>query len=454
MDLTRETDMTMCGKHRRQAAAGKAAGLMLAALALGCAPPEPAERASSAAPPQPSAPAPVAEAERPVAEVRSGLEVLLADSLHLVRGQRVGLLTNHSAVTRSGESVIDALHQHPEVDLVALFGPEHGLRGGIEGGVRIEDEVDEATGLPVFSLYGARQRPTPESLAGLDALIFDMQDIGARPYTFVWTMAMAMEVAAAEGLPFLVLDRPNPITGRMEGPLMQMEMRDVAQPITGYYPVPLRHGMTVGEIARYVNEEYGVGARLTVVPADGWSDDVWFDETRLPWIDPSPNIRSLDAALRYAGLVLLEATNLTVGRGTDDPFAYVGAPWVDSNALLERLAAHDLPGVRFHPARFVPEGEGWVPFRGETVHGVRIEVTDRERYPSVLAALVLMHEIRNQDPQRFRVTNEGMTQMLGSRWARRAFDRGDDPHAIVARWEEELAAWSRVRERYRMYPAD
>jgi uncharacterized protein YbbC (DUF1343 family) len=152
--------------------------------------------------------------------------------------------------------------------------------------------------------------------------------------------------------------------------------------------------------------------------------------------------------------VLLEATNLTVGRGTDDPFAYVGAPWVDRDALVERLAAHDLPGVRFHPARFVPEGEGWVPFRGETVHGVRIEVTDRERYPSVLAALVLMHEIRNQDPQRFRVTNEGMTQMLGSRWARRAFDRGDDPHAIVARWEEELAAWSRVRERYRMYPAD
>jgi uncharacterized protein YbbC (DUF1343 family) len=282
MDLNRETDMTIRGKHRGRAAAGKAAGLMLAALVLGCAPPEPAERAPSAAPPQPSAPAPAAEAEPPATEVRSGLEVLLADSLHLVRGQRVGLLTNHSAVTRGGESVIDALHRHPEVDLVALFGPEHGLRGGIEGGVRIEDDVDEATGLPVFSLYGARQRPTPESLAGLDALIFDMQDIGARPYTFVWTMAMAMEVAAAERLPFLVLDRPNPITGRMEGPLMQMEMRDVAQAITGYYPVPLRHGMTVGEIARYVNEEYGVGARLTVIPADGWTDDVWFDETRAP----------------------------------------------------------------------------------------------------------------------------------------------------------------------------
>jgi uncharacterized protein YbbC (DUF1343 family) len=454
MDQTRETDMTMRGKHRRRAASGKAAGLLLAALVLGCASPEPAERAPGAAAQQPSAPAAEAEEERPGAAVRSGLEVLLADSLHLVRGQRVGLLTNHSAVTRGGESVIDALHLHPEVDLVALFGPEHGLRGGIEGGVRIDDDVDGANGLPVFSLYGARQRPTPESLAGLDVLIFDMQDIGARPYTFVWTMAMAMEVAAAEGLPFLVLDRPNPITGRMEGPLMQMEMRDVAQAITGYYPVPLRHGMTVGEIARYVNEEYGVGARLTVVPADGWTDDVWFDETGLPWIDPSPNIRSLDAALRYAGLVLLEATNLTVGRGTDDPFAYVGAPWVESGALVERLAAHDLPGVRFHPARFVPEGEGWVPFRGETVHGVRIEVTDREAYPSVLAALVLMHEIRNQSPQRFRVTNEGMTQMLGSRWARQAFDRGEDPHAIAGRWDEELAAWSRVRERYRMYPAD
>src|SRR5690606_20932016 len=216
----------------------------------------------------------------------------------------------------------------------------------------------------------------PEMLRGVDVLLFDMQDIGARPYTFVWTMAMAMEAAAQQDIPFIVLDRPNPITGRMEGPLMQMEMRDVGQPITGYYPVPLRHGMTVGEVARYINGEFDIGADLTVIPAAGWQRDMWFDETGLPWIDPSPNIRSLEAALNYSGLVLLEATNLSVGRGTDAPFSVVGAPWLDPVALMQRLANYDLPGVALDTTTFVPEGTGWVPFRGETVRGVRINVTD------------------------------------------------------------------------------
>ena len=183
----------------------------------------------------------------PAAAALPGLEVLLRDSLHLVRGRRVGFLTNQTAVTSDGRSGIDLLHEHPEVELVALYGPEHGLRGGIEGGVRIDTETDAATGLPIYSLYGQVQRPTPAMLEGVEVLLFDMQDIGARPYTFVWTMAMAMEAAAAQGIPFIVLDRPNPITARAGGPVMEMEMRNVGQPITGYYPVPLRHGMTVGE---------------------------------------------------------------------------------------------------------------------------------------------------------------------------------------------------------------
>jgi len=291
-------------------------------------------------------PSPVEAPTPPAArEVVPGIEVLLRDSLHLVRGRRVGFLTNQSAVTRAGESGIDWLHRAPEVNLVALYGPEHGLRGGVEGGVRIESGRDAATGLTVHSLYGRTQRPTADMLRGVEVLLFDMQDIGARPYTFVWTMAMAMEAAAAQNIPFVVLDRPNPITGRTEGPLMQMEMRNVGQAITGYYPVPLRHGMTVGEIARYINGEFNVGARLHVVPAAGWRADEWFDEAGLPWIDPSPNIRSLEAALNYSGLVLLEATNLTVGRGTDAPMSYVGAPWLNTPALLERMRGYDLPGV-------------------------------------------------------------------------------------------------------------
>jgi uncharacterized protein YbbC (DUF1343 family) len=392
-----------------------------------------------------------AGAARRSAGVVPGLEVLLRDSVHLVRGRRIGFLTNQSAVTSDGASGIDLLHASPDVQLVALYGPEHGLRGGIEGGVRIASGVDERTGIPVHSLYGSTQRPTAGMLRGVDVLLFDMQDIGARPYTFIWTMAMALEAAAANGIPFIVLDRPNPITGRMEGPLMDMAMRTVGQPITGYYPVPLRHGMTTGEIARYINAEYDIGAALTVIPAEGWRDTQWFDETGLPWIDPSPNIRSLDAALTYSGLVLFEATNLSVGRGTNAPFSYVGAPWLDAGRLLQRVARYELPGVALDTTSFVPRGEGWVPFRGERVRAIRIRIIERDAYRPVWLSLVLLSEVRRQHPSEFRITNEGMTQMLGSPRARQALDRGEEPHEIWRRWEQELAAWAPVRERYRLY---
>jgi uncharacterized protein YbbC (DUF1343 family) len=380
-----------------------------------------------------------------------GLEVLLRDSVHLVRGKRVGFVTNQSAITSAGESGIDLLHASPDVNLVALYGPEHGLRGGIEGGVKIESGIDERTGVKVHSLYGQVQRPTPEMLRGVDVLLFDMQDIGARPYTFVWTMAMALEAAAAQNIPFVVLDRPNPITDRMEGPLMEMAMRNVGQAITGYYPVPLRHGMTVGEIARYINAEYDIGADLTVVPVAGWRADQWFDETGLPWVDPSPNIRSLDATLAYAGVVLLEATTTSQGRGTPAPFSFIGAPWLNAPELLRRLGNYDMRGVAFDTISVVPEGEGWVPFRGERVRGVRLTITDRDAFQPVWMALVMMTEMKRMHPNDFRVTNEGFTQMLGSRWARQAFDRGEDPHVIWRRWQDELAQWQAVRARYALY---
>lgn len=425
--------------HRFHARGVMAVSCVVAALACSAGRPgdEPAqERPASAA---------------PAARVQPGLEVLLRDSVHLVRGKRVGFLTNQTAVTSAGASGIDLLHASPAVQLVALYGPEHGLRGGVEGGVKIASGVDEKTGVPVHSLYGSTQRPTPEMLRGVEVLLFDMQDIGARPYTFVWTMVMAMEAAAAQRIPFIVLDRPNPITGRMEGPLMEMEMRTVGQPITGYFPVPLRHGMTVGEVARYVNAEYRIGAQLTVIPAAGWRRDLWFDETGLPWVNPSPNIRSLDAALSYSGLVLSEATNLTVGRGTDAPFSYLGAPWLDPGRLLQRVARYEIAGVVFDTVRFVPAGEGWIPFRGETVRAVRFRITDREKYQPVWMTLVLLTEIRRQHPNEFEITNEGMTQMLGSRWARAAFDRGADARDIWRRWDDELARWAEVRRRYELY---
>ncbi|HEX2203323.1 MAG TPA: DUF1343 domain-containing protein [Longimicrobium sp.] len=446
----------------RQTATLRIAPALLAVTLLlsgGCrtAPPETADGGGDTVAPAPAATVPAGPPATSQTAVVPGLEVLVRDSMHLVRGKRVGFVTNQTALTARGEAGIDFLHKTPGVQLVALYGPEHGLRGGVEAGKKIESGRDEATGLPVFSLYGQTQKPTPEMLRGVDVLLFDMQDIGARPYTFVWTMAMAMEAAAAQKIPFVVLDRPNPITDEADGPLMQMEIKTerIGQPITGYYPVPLRHGMTVGEVARYVNAEYNVGADLHVVPASGWRSSQWFDRTGLPWTNPSPNIRSLDASLKYSGLVLLEATNLTVGRGTEAPFSYVGAPWMDAPGILAAMAKYDLRGVRLDTVRFVPNSPdpgAWVPFRGENVRAIRITVTDRETFDPPFLALALLSEIKKRHPAEFKITNEGFTQMLGSKWARAAFDRGDDPREIARRWEQELAAWMPIRDRYRIYP--
>jgi uncharacterized protein YbbC (DUF1343 family) len=377
-----------------------------------------------------------------------GAEVLLRDSLHLVRGRRVGLITNPTALTRDGTHTIDVLHRHPDVHLAVLYAPEHGLRGGIDAGVRIADGIDRQSGIPVRSLYGRTLKPTREMLRGIDVLMFDMLDISARTYTYIWTMTLAMEAAAESGIPFMVLDRPNPVTGRVAGPLPTLAALRTGPMITGHYPVPFRHGMTPGEIARYVNEEYRVGARLVVVPVEGWNRATWYDETGLPWVDPSPNIRSLDAALNFSGLAMLEATALSLGRGTADPFSMLGAPWLDSDALLRRLERYSLPGVVFEPHRFTPTGEGWMQFRGERVNGVRIRITDREAYDPSFVTLVLLTEIYRLHPR-----NVGMRAMkhIMDDVTTEEIRRGVDPVRILERWRSEGADWERRTMRYRIY---
>lgn len=424
------------GPGREDAPVAKLALASIAAPAPGAAEP----RASAVAEPR--------EQLRPV----PGLEVLLRDSLHLVRGKRVGLITNHTAVTRDGRHAVDVLHRHPEVRLAALFAPEHGIRGTADGGAAIANGRDTRTGVPIYSLYGRTERPTAAMLRRIDVLLFDIQDIGARPYTYVWTMTFAMEEAARHGIPFIVLDRPNPVTARVEGPLMQWEMRRRGPLITGAYPVPLRHGMTAGELARYVNAEYRLGTRLSVVPVDGWTADRWFDETGLPWINPSPNIRSLDAALSFSGLVMLETTNLSIGRGTDSPFSYVGAPYIDAPELLRRVRSYNLPGVRFEEASFTPRGTDWMQFRNQRCRGVRLTITDREAYRPVLTALVFLSEIRKMHGQNLGMGP--MLQMLGSEWAPAAVRAGQDPREIFRRWEQENAGWERKIAQYRLYAAE
>ncbi|WP_240978594.1 exo-beta-N-acetylmuramidase NamZ domain-containing protein [Longimicrobium terrae] len=408
------------------------------------------DRAPSQAPPAPAAVvAPVRQEQGPVLP---GIEVLLRDSLHLVRGKRVGLITNHTAVTRDGRTSIDVLHSHPEVRLVALFGPEHGIRGNVDGGDPVASGRDPRTGVPVYSLYGATQRPTAAMLRGIDVLLFDMQDIGARPYTYVWTMTMAMEEAARRGIPFIVLDRPNPVTSRAEGPLMQYDMRTRGPLITGAYPVPLRHGMTAGELARYVNGEYRLGTQLKVIPVDNWRGDQWFDQTGLRWINPSPNIRTMDAALAFSGLVMLETTNLSIGRGTATPFGYVGAPYIDNQELLRRVRRYNLPGVEFALAEFTPRGTDWMQFPNRRCRGVSLRITDRNAFKPVLTGLVFLSEIQKMNPSQLGMGP--MLQMLGSRWAPAAVRAGQDPREIYARWERENAEWNTVRAKYALYPGE
>jgi uncharacterized protein YbbC (DUF1343 family) len=408
----------------------------------------PAATPPASAPAQPAGG--TAQAQRAVVP---GLEVLVRDSLSLIRGKRVGLITNQSAVTRSGELSADLLARTPGVQLVALFGPEHGIRGNLEAGATVSGGKDTRTGVPIFSLYDRTQRPTAEELANVDVLVYDIQDIGARPYTFVWTMAMAMEEAAKKRIPFIVLDRPNPITDAVDGPVMDINVRNVTQVITGYYTVPLRHGMTSGEVAMYYNADANIGADLHVIKAEGWRPDMWYEQTGLPFIRPSPNIRSVDAALNFSGLVLAEGTNVHVGRGTDAPFSYVGAPWLDANRLLQSIAQYNLPGVRFVPTQITPTTDPAVDteYKGTTFTTLRMEVTDRRAFKPVYTTLVLLTEAKKQNPAQFRVRNTGFTQMIGSTWAREAFDRGEDPRVIQRRWDEEMRTWLRERDQFRLY---
>ncbi len=329
-------------------------------------------------------------------QVRCGADVLLADSLHLLKGQRIGLLANHTSRLSSGELLFDALRNESDVTITAVYSPEHGFSGTAADGEAVASGM--VAEVPLFSLYGATRRPTPEMFAGIDILVMDLQDIGARFYTYLSTMAMCLETAAETGVTVIVCDRPNPVGGeRIEGPIRDDSMKS----FVGYLPFPVRHGLTAGEAMRMaVGEGLLRGAvkpRMVVVPCDGWLRSMYYDETGLPWVQPSPNMTSLDAAIAYAGTCLLEGTNVNEGRGTDTPFLLFGAPFVDADSLSAGLNARALPGVRFHPARFVPSPRRGAPrprFGGEQCGGVRLEITDRSEYESFRTGAEILAELR------------------------------------------------------------
>ncbi|MDT8368485.1 MAG: DUF1343 domain-containing protein [Longimicrobiales bacterium] len=384
------------------------------------------------------------------APVRTGAQVLIEDSLHLIDGRRVGLITNHTGLVGSVgaeiESTADLLHRTPGVELVALFAPEHGIRGAAEAGVRIDDTVDEATGVPVHSLYGGTREPSSATLRGVEVLLFDIQDIGARYYTYVWTMSLAMEAAGGAGIPFVVLDRPNPIGGEVQGNVLDPDFAS----FVGRFPVPMRHGMTPGELARLLVGEFGVEVDLTVVPLDGWTRDLSWPGTQLPWVAPSPNMPSIVSALHYPGTCLFEGTPLSVGRGTPLPFQQIGAPWLDTDALLEALGAYDLPDLRFESVTFTPRTPGDGKFDGEVVKGVRFVATG-PAYDPTRAALAVLIEARRQAGDRWAWRSDHFDRLAGTDRLRSGIDRGESLAALTAGWPGEIAAFEALRMPYLLY---
>lgn len=416
---------------------------MILALALAACADAPPDAADGAPPPP----------ER----VRAGIEVLLSDSLHLVRGRRVGLLTNHTAlvpVAPAGagapagvRSTIDALHEAPGVELVALFAPEHGIRGVEDAGATIDSDVDARTGIPIHSVYGAVRKPTPAMLEGIDALLFDMQDVGVRYYTYVSTMALAMEAAGEAGIPFIVLDRPDPIRGDVvQGNVLDPEYAT----FVGMYPVPMRHGMTPGELARMYVGAFGVDVELHVVPVTGWRRDTTFDRTGLPWVPLSPNMPTLESALAYAGTCLFEGTPLSVGRGTDRAFQWVGAPWLDGDALAAALNLYGIAGVRFEAATFTPTGAGDGKFEGEEVHGVRL-VAESSDYDAPAAAVAMLIETRRATGDAWSWRPAHFDRLAGTDALRLGIERGDGLDALTAAWAAERARFEELRAPYLIY---
>lgn len=375
------------------------------------------------------------------AQVLTGIDVLERDGFKQLSGLRVGLVTNQTGRDRAGRPTIDVLFKAPNVKLVALFSPEHGIRGLADE--KVSDTKDEQTGLPIYSLYGETRKPKPEQLKDLDALVYDIQDVGTRFYTYISTLGNVIEEAGKAKLPVFILDRPNPINGvDVEGPIADADKLS----FTAYHTIPVRHGMTVGELARLYNDERHFGADVRVIQNENWRRAMWFDSTNLNWINPSPNMRSLTEAALYPGIGLLETTNLSVGRGTDTPFEVIGAPWLDGQKLAVHLNARRIPGVRFVPIRFKPNAS---VFKNEECSGVNIVITDRARFQSVLTGIEIAVALHSLFPADWRI--DSYSRLLVNADALESLKRGASAEELLRSWASSLDAFRRNRSKYLLY---
>ena len=395
--------------------------------------------------------------------VKPGITILLGDSMELVRGKRIGLLTNQTGVNEHGESDIDVLTgdraKKANITLTKLFSPEHGIRG-TEDRENIASGIDAKTRLPIISLYTQGTSGVPDtSMVGLDALVVDLQDIGTRTWTYVGAMLYSMRTAQRTGKMIIVLDRPNPLSGYfVEGPLLDSTLANPNDPAPGkpgqayaLYPVPLRHGMTMGEMALMFNDVLGIHANLKVVPMRNWKRELWFDRTGLPWVKPSPNLPTLQSAMLYPGLVAFEGSNLSVGRGTPNAFQIVGAPWLKADEVIKMLKDREMHGVRFIREDFTPQNAGDNKYNGQKIPGIRILITNRNSMQPSRVGAALLWAINKTSPADLKINNRTFDLRFGSPSDREALMRGEDPDAVIDREYRPAFEFREKTRRYLLY---
>lgn len=403
--------------------------------------------------------------------VKTGIDILCESFPAFLEGKRIGLVTNPTGITSNFESTIEIFARNPKLKLTALYGPEHGVRGNAQAGEYVPFYIDEKYGIPVFSLYGQSMRPAPsmlknideimrsfdtkrdekipqkEMIKEIDVMVFDIQDVGTRIYTYIATMAYCMEACASVGIPFVVLDRPNPINGiSIEGPILKYPEYSS---FVGIYPIPVRHGMTVGELAKLFNEKFlEKKVKLQVIPMKGWRRDMWFDETGLPWVIPSPNMPTLETAMVYPGQVFLEGTNISEGRGTTKPFEIFGAPWIDGYELTKKLNSLNLSGVKFREAWFTPT---FSKYQGKLCGGSQIHIVDRDKFRPFETTLYIIQTVLKMYPDKFEFYESYFDKIMGNSEVRKMLLKGKSVEKIVKSYEEELKKFNEMRREFLIY---
>ena len=387
-------------------------------------------------------------------KVKVGAEVLLEKHLDPLMGKQVGVICNHTSLLPNGTHLVDTLLSRG-IKVTTLFAPEHGIRGAVAAGEKIKDSIDRKTGLPVYSLYGKTLKPTIDMLGNVDVLVFDLQDVGARFYTYASTMAYAMEAAAEFGKKFIVLDRPNPINGTdIEGPVLDMTLTS----FFGIFPIPVRHGLTLGELASMIVSEGYINpptVDLTVIPMEGWKRSMWYDETGLPWISPSPNMKTLATATVYPGTCLFEAANITEGRGTPKPFEYIGGPGLNGERLAKKLNSYNLPGVVFKAIEFTPKVDSIAApnpkFKDKLCRGVYVHVADRKKFRPVLTGVMMLDALRQVYPKKFQLMQGRLDRLVGDTIIGERLMKGSITKNIFDVYKVQIDEYKNIRSKYLLY---